>query len=100
MTLLEYFKTEAKRLQDEKNALFTKEICASKTYADMHRNKGALNASQSAFLKVVEDFNDDCLVNIPKEYEYDEELVNKKLAELNETLVWIKNTIYTILWEN
>ena len=100
MTPLERFKSEAKELQRKKNVLFTPEICASKTYADMHRNKGALNESQSKFLAIVEKFNDDCLVNFPKEFEYDEEAVNKKLKELEETLVVITNTIYTILWEN
>ena len=99
MTLTERFKLEANELQRRKNVLFTEEICATRTYSDMHKNKGALDPQQSKFLKIVEQFNDDCLGPIDEKYVASEEALNARLAELEEVLTVITDTIYTIKWE-
>jgi hypothetical protein len=100
MDLLESYKAEAMRLQNEKRALFTKEMCATRTYSDMHRNKGALNAEQSEFLKVLEQFNIDSIAIIEHEGEYNADEIEHRLATLRVILEYITNTVYTLPWEN
>jgi hypothetical protein len=97
---LVFAKGEIMRLQNEKRALFTKEMCATRTYSDMHRNKGALNAEQSEFLKVLEQFNIDSIAIIEHEGEYNADEIEHRLATLRVILEYIKNTVYTLPWEN
>ena len=99
MTTIERFKKEARVLQDKKDVLFTDEIRATKTYKDMHVNKESLDEAQSTFLKIVEKFNDDCLGPIDERYVATEEALDNRLAELEEVLQVITDTIYTIKWE-
>ena len=98
MTPIERFKLEAARLQEKKNVLFTAEIRATKTYEDMHTNKGALDAAQSEFLLMVEKYNRDCIYPNPDEISTDE-AVDARIAELYAVLEKIANTIYTLRWE-
>ena len=100
MNLLENYKAEARRLQQVKDDLFTEEIRATRTYADMHRNKGALNAEQSEFLKVVEQYNIDSIAILKLQDEYNADEIEHRLATLRVLLEYIKNTIYTLPWEN
>ena len=57
----------------------------------MHRNKGALNAEQSEFLKVLEQFNIDSIAIIEHEGEYNADEIEHRLATLRVILEYIKN---------
>ena len=97
MSPIERFMSEAARLQEKKNVLFTSEIRATQMYEDMHTNKGALNAQESEFLLMVEKYNRDCLHPCADELSTDE-AVDARIAELYSVLEKIEKTIYTLNW--